>query len=1428
MGSENSLGNRRLILISEQLYRLFGCLNRTLATRDSLTKMKLKLVLLIFLSVSLHFSGYTQATTPTKGKLFWMGFMKNYEVEPNWESLDLFIVSDQNTTGTVSVPGQSWSQDFTVVPNTTTTVTIPNDVAEVYSNQIIESKGVLIETADTVAVFAINFNGYTADGSMILPIQTLSTEYRIVAYQGLDAFYDYNSEFLIVATEDDTEVEIELTGNTMDGDLAGQTITVQLNQGECYQVRGDGYLDDFTGTVVRGTESSGSCRPFAVFSGSDCTNIPFGCTACDHIYEQNFPVDTWGTTFHIVPFDVVTSYTYKVLANENNTSVTLSDGTSFTLNAGEFEEINLETEPVCVIGDKPINVTQFMQGTTCTGSGDPAMIIMNDETQKIENITFSTIESDVITSHNLNIVIETAAIGTLTLDGVLVPNVEFNVFPTCENHSYAQLTISEGSHTLDSPEGFSAYVYGTGSAESYGYSVGTFRPIPPIDIDTVFCTNGQIILEQEFDVYNPYWYNISDPEDTLGTGYTYTILPPIENAVIVGAGSELASGCPTEQYYSIESSDVFPLSIEALETEVCQFESVLLEALALPESAIYNYSWTPTAGLDDPTSATVMATPLQSTTYTVTVSTLSGCATSVASVTIDVTDGDITTYEVLPSDYIEFCTGDEVQLDMYIESEIFFDDFDPGISWGEWADISNGTESGACGSVSGNALYFNGAGTRSATTNPLDVSSGGTIHFTLKVADGVAPCENADPGDNIELAYSTDNGGSWPLIQLFFESAYPDFTTIDVPIPAAAETANTQFRWRQIGFSNNNEDNWVLDNVYIGAENTAAFDYEWSPSAGLSADDIQNPIATPLLTTTYIVELFDPVTQCLYADSVLIDVGQGFNLDITPDTVLCDAQGIELYAIPDIAGEFDYLWSPNTDISGMFSATPTVSPTSTTTYSVEVTSSQGCSETGEVEIVVNELLDLEATASDEDICAGETITLEAIMVGDPDGVTFEWTPSNWIDNPDEALTDAQPFDNVTFTVTATHDESGCQLTESVTIDVLQVFTVDITPNDTSACVTNGMELIALASTNEQLDWEWSPSNLVDDSGTPFTFMTQNTSAQLVVIATNNADCSATDTLNVTLLVETTDLGPDSSFCIGETITVNTGWPSSYAFDWSNGDTTSTVDLTEGGIYTVDVTSPLGCTSSDEIELTMYTYPVVDLVPDTALCQSQSLELDAGNVGLNFSWSTGENTQTIVVTTTDDYSVTVDNNYCFTSDDVTVIFNPLPINNLPADTMMCFGFPPYYITLDAGNAGATYIWSTGENTQSIDLDLPGLYSVGVTTPFGCTYGFATIVDEICAGSIYIPNSFSPNNDGINDYWKVYGENIEDFNLKLFNRWGELIFETSDLEKYWIGQRRDGDTYCENGTYLYQISYRLRDENGVLSDRNQALGHITLFR
>lgn len=1525
--------------------------------------------LVTFFCILLLLPGQTSAqdVIPTKGKEFWVGFMQNYEIEAWQEELNLFIVSDQNTTGLVEIPGQGWSQAFAVTANQTTTVTIPNDVGEHYSNETIDNKGIYVSTEDTVAVFAINFNGYTADGTKILPTQSLGVEYRISSYQGLSS---WGSEFLVVATEDDTEIEIIPAVTTLAGQPAGVPFTVNLDQGESYQVKVQDNDGDFMGTVIQGTENNGDCRPFAVFSGASCTNIPVGCVACDHIYEQNFPVETWGSEFYIVPFSFATSYTYRVMANEDNTNVVINGGAPINLNAGEFYEDNDVSEVMCIVGDRPISVTQYMEGVSCAGSGDPAMLILNDVSQKIDNITFSTVSSAVITEHGLNVILATADVGSLALDGAAVSDTEFSVVPSCPSHSYAQITLTEGSHTLDAPNGFTAYVYGTGSAESYSYSVGSFSPLPPIQIDSVLCTSDTVNIAVSSGLLDIYWYAETNPEDTLATGPQLSLIPPIVSDIYVGVGNQFQSGCTEEEYFSVEVPEPPALAMTQSETEICQYQNVQLGVDVDPPSDIYEYTWVPATGLDNANIANPIATPLESTWYHVLVSTPTGCGSNLDSLYIEVVDGNITSFEA-STDIIQFCAGGDAQLEADLQESVFEDNFDPGVSWGLWSDVQNGTDSDICGSASGLALYFNGAGERSAATIDMDVSQGGSIQFALKIANGAAPCDNADLGEDVVLEYSTTGGGGpWTIINTYYESQYPNFTDISAEIPLGAQTATTRFRWRQLANSGNDQDNWCLDNIYIGSHNETDYTFTWSPDYNLSDIDIFNPIANPELDTIYFVSVFDPMTGCTYIDSVSLDVGQPFDLELTPDTILCDIQGITLNVSASGSDNYTYLWSPDDGtVSNIYGNSPVVSPTATTTYSVSVESDQGCSNSGNVDVIVNQLLDLSVATDNNNFCAGELANLSAELGGNPDGLEYEWTPVQYLDDATIQYPVASPISDETFVVVVTDVQSGCVLTDSIEINVYDAFVVTANP-DQELCDVAGFQLLAEAETNDFLTWQWQPAASVENSNLPNTTITVDASDQFIVSATSAAGCTSIDTVNITLLFESFDLGPDLDICIGDVIALSTGYDASYEhswstgedtptidvntsgnyavtvtseqgceetdnisitvhdlplvdlgadpglcegdvypldagnpgadFDWSTDQTTQTINITQSGTYSVEVTDAIGCVNSDDVVLVFHanpmlnlptdtticedefimldaenpgsiyswstnegtqtiivnqaglysvevtntnncsatdqtilnvaSYPSVNLGPDQAFCQGELTTLDAGNAGLNFNWSTEDTTQTIDVTSTGLYSVVVDNGYCFIGDQVSIVFNPLPVNNLFSDSTFCFSAPPYEVILNAGNPGSTYYWSNGSTANAIAVNGPGNYHVTVVTPFGCTSTFDTDINEVCFGDyLYVPNSFTPDQDGINDVLRAVGQNVADFHFEIWNRWGELVFVSDDINEPWDGSYQNGGYYVDSEVYLYVLEYKyFMDVEGTVSDWVVRKGHITLIR
>lgn len=209
-----------------------------------------------------------------------------------------------------------------------------------------------------------------------------------------------------------------------------------------------------------------------------------------------------------------------------------------------------------------------------------------------------------------------------------------------------------------------------------------------------------------------------------------------------------------------------------------------------------------------------------------------------------------------------------------------------------------------------------------------------------------------------------------------------------------------------------------------------------------------------------------------------------------------------------------------------------------------------------------------------------------------------------------------------------------------------------------------------------------------------------------------------------------NLGANQNVCAGTPVTLDAGNAGS-TYLWSTGATTQTITVTSAGNYSVKVTNPAGCDSRDTMSVTLTPVPVVALGQNINVCVGTPVTLDAGNAGATYLWSTGATTQTISVTTSGNYSVRVTSGNCFSADTINVNFNTLPVVNLGSDLNICTSDT---ITLNAGNPGSTYLWSTGATTRTIKVNLAGTYSVVVTNANGCVS-----TDEVVVTNKAIPNA-----------------------------------------------------------------------------------------
>lgn len=234
-------------------------------------------------------------------------------------------------------------------------------------------------------------------------------------------------------------------------------------------------------------------------------------------------------------------------------------------------------------------------------------------------------------------------------------------------------------------------------------------------------------------------------------------------------------------------------------------------------------------------------------------------------------------------------------------------------------------------------------------------------------------------------------------------------------------------------------------------------------------------------------------------------------------------------------------------------------------------------------------------------------------------------------------------------------------------------------------------------------------NFHDNSGT--NYITTGTAAGGCSLA-NNGGYYYIDDVSV-IPVELLKAFGDTIICQGDSALIGATGAAMYSWTISG---SSTVFSTDSQFYV----SPSQTTSyvvngSDTVIVQVVSSQAVDLGNDTSFCSGQNLVLDAGISGATYLWSTGEKTQSITVSATGTYSVSVSSGNCVNSDQIDITELPNPIVNLGSDQAICQG---QIFTLDAGNTGASYLWSTGDVTQTISVSIGGSYYVDVSQN-GCT-------------------------------------------------------------------------------------------------------------
>ena len=396
---------------------------------------------------------------------------------------------------------------------------------------------------------------------------------------------------------------------------------------------------------------------------------------------------------------------------------------------------------------------------------------------------------------------------------------------------------------------------------------------------------------------------------------------------------------------------------------------------------------------------------------------------------------------------------------------------------------------------------------------------------------------------------------------------------------------------------------------------------------------------------------------------------------------------------------------------------------------------------------------------------------------------------------------------------------GAAYTDTIQVDDHPPIPFNVGPDRTKC----NSETLILSAPSGFISYTWSPNYNISSTTTQQVTVNPLIDTMYMVAAELSPGCYAYDTVFISVKTSPgINLGSDTSLCNGDMLTLDAG-PGFSIYAWNTGSNQQQLNVNQFGTYSIVATALNGCSSSDTLKIvSIEALPQPDLGPDSVICTGQSRLLRSTGSYASYIWNTGATTTTITVNTPGQYWLTVtDNNGCKGSDTTYIPASIAPPNNfLGKDTSICsYG----NLTLKPNTLFDQYLWNTGFTSSSITITQPGNYWLEVVDADNCK-GRDTVVVALkdCLKGLYIPSGFTPNGDGLNDLLKpLLLGNIQSFKFQIFNRWGQLIYETTTLGQGWDGtfkgQKQDSNVF------IWICNYKLAGE-----DMKREKGTLLLIR
>lgn len=628
------------------------------------------------------------------------------------------------------------------------------------------------------------------------------------------------------------------------------------------------------------------------------------------------------------------------------------------------------------------------------------------------------------------------------------------------------------------------------------------------------------------------------------------------------------------------------------------------------------------------------------------------------------------------------------------------------------------------------------------------------------------------------------------------DSVIDDLDLYPATPPGVAVNATGCF---EIGIASNmplcSRDSLVLESSFAGTGSI----YQWTTPLGQTLTRkrivIQNIAAAQ--EGRYYLHITD-VYNCVRRDSIDITLAQPPVVTVSPDASTCANTPIQLNA----SGGGTYQWFPATGLSDPTIANPVATVLTATTYKVVVTNASGCKDSALTNISLKEAPQMVSSGGGA-ICRGDSLQLNV-----SGGMSYQWFPSTGLSNASLGNPKASPANTTTYKVVATA-ASGCKDSLNIKVTVNDLPTATVSPG-AAVCPGDSLQLNAGGG----LSYEWSPAAGLSNAFIANPKASPAVPTTYTVTVVNATGCRSTVTTTVSLKEKpTAAASPAVQICTGDSAQLDASGGVSYqwipAFGLSNaGIANPKASPSSNTLYQVIVTNAQGCRDTAATSVSVRPLPLLNLGRDTAICTGGTATFDATlPQAVSYSWSDGSSAPVLTTGTAGKYFVDVLIGGCGrpVTDTVLVSVTQAPQVFLGADTAACL-IPP--IVIRANGTGITdYRWNTGSTESFIAVNAEGTYTVTAINACGTDSDDITVKELPCSDDLHFPSAFTPNSNGRNDHFRpgyFTGTGITNYELRIYNRWGELVFVSTSPDKGWDGTYKG--KLQQNAVFVWYARYK----------------------